>query len=363
MFALAAVPLSIAALTDGLFLIFLPAMLYAVAVYSTPFQRKFSQVAFAYVTLAISSVYGLLALLRSEFLPSANSLAHPSLIGTAFLTLRSEFLPSGNFVANPRLIEAFFLKTQVPLSDQQASAIWQTWLHIDPLLIAVGTAAMFLNVVGGIGNRYQLLAAFLGGTFWVFLLIDNVWYPYSIVLLLPFLALNIAMAVNTPLRWLTRPIHFDFARVMLIFVLLGMLVPLDIQYAQPLLAEKGSEPQQQAMTWVSYNVPRNAVIITDSYMYADLVDPEGMAVGGATPFTKAQIYTDAALDPAIAQKLLKEQWQNIDFLVVDAGMQKEIRTDRRFTLLNEALHHAALRVSFGFSQDGTQIQIYQVLPS
>jgi hypothetical protein len=182
------------------------------------------------------------------------------------------------------------------------------------------------------------------------------------VLLLPFLALNIAMAVNTPLRWLTRPIHFDLARVMLLFVLLGMLVPLDIQFAQPLLAEKGSGPQQQAMTWVSYNVPRNAVIITGSYMYADLVDPEGMAVGGATPFTKAQIYTDAALDPAIAQKLLKEQWQNIDFLVVDASMRKEIRTDRRFTLLNEALHHATLRVSFGSSQDGTQIQIYQVIP-
>jgi hypothetical protein len=150
---------------------------------------------------------------------------------------------------------------------------------------------------------------------------------------------------------------------MLLFVLLGMLVPLDIQYAQPLLAPNGSQAQQQAMTWVRDNVPRNAVIITGSYMYADLLDPEGMAVGGGVPFTKAQIYTNAALDPAIAETLLKDQWESIDFLVVDAVMLKEIRTDRRFTLLNEALHHATLRISYGSSQDGTQIQIYQVIPT
>ena len=363
MFALAAAALSIAVLSDGLFLIFLPVMLYAVAVYATPFQRKFSQVAFAYVTLAIGSVYVLLALLTGEFLPSSNSLAHPSLIGTAFLTLSSGFLPSGNFLANPSLIAAFFLKTQVPLADQQSSAIWQTWLQRDLLFIAAGTAAMFMNILGGIANRFQLLAAFLGGTFWIFLLVTNVWYPYSIVPLLPFLALNIALAVNAPLRWLTRPIGFGLARVLVLFVLVGMLIPLDIQLARPLLAPNGSQPQQQAMTWVRDNVPRNAVIITSSYMYADLLDPQGMAVGGGTPFTKAQMYTNAALDPAIAQKQLKEQWQNIDFLVVDADMLKEIRTDRRFTLLNEALHHATLRVSFGSSQDGTQIQIYQVIPT
>jgi hypothetical protein len=150
--------------------------------------------------------------------------------------------------------------------------------------------------------------------------------------------------------------------VVVLFVLIGMLVPFDIQSAQPVLAPNGSYPQEQAMTWVRDNVPRTAVIVTNSYMYVDLRDPQGMAVGSGPPFTKAQIYTNAALDPAIAQQLLKEQWQNVAFLVVDAGMLTELRTDRRFTLLNEALHHATLRVAFGSSQNGTQIQIYQVLP-
>jgi cellulose synthase/poly-beta-1,6-N-acetylglucosamine synthase-like glycosyltransferase/4-amino-4-deoxy-L-arabinose transferase-like glycosyltransferase len=361
MFALAAAALGIAILSDELFLIFLPTMLYAVSLYATSFQRNFSKVAFAYVTLAISSVAVLLALLKSEILPSGDPLAHPSLIGAFGQVLKSEFLPSGNPIAQPGVIVAFLLKAQSPLADQQSSAIWQRWLQMDLLLLAAGTAAMLLNILGGIVNRFQLLAALLGVTVWIVLIVNNVWYPYSIVPLLPFLALNIALALNAPLRWLTRHIGFDLTRVFLFFVLVGMLVPAEIQYAQPLLAPNGSQPQQQAMTWVRDNVPRNAVIIIDSYMYVDLLDPQGMAVGGGTPFTKAQIYTNAALDPAIAEGQLHEQWQNIDFLVVDPGMLKDIRTDRRFILLNEALHHAALRVSFGSSQDGTLIQIYQVI--
>ncbi|HEX3642187.1 MAG TPA: hypothetical protein VHV10_12925, partial [Ktedonobacteraceae bacterium] len=156
-------------------------------------------------------------------------------------------------------------------------------------------------------------------------------------------------------------IGFDLARVFLFFIMVGILIPSGVQYAQPLLAPNGSQLQQQAMTWVRDNVPRNAVIITNSYLYADLLDPQGMAVGDGTPFTKAQIYTNAALDPAIAQGQLNENWQSIGFLVVDTSMLKDIRTGRRFILLNEALHHATLRVSFGSSQDGTQIQIYQVI--
>lgn len=348
MFALAAVALGIAILSEELFLVFLPVMLYAVSLYATSFQRKFSLVAFVYVTLAISSVYVLLALLKHEFLPSGNPLEHPSLIGA--------LLPKGQ-----SLIGAFLPKTQTSLVDQQSISIWQTWLQTDLLFIAAGTIAIFLNILGGTVNRIQLLAAFLGMTFWVVLIASNVWYPYSIVPLLPFLALNIAIALNTPLHWLTRHVGFDLVRVFLLFVMIGILVPSRIQYAQPLLAPNGSQAQQQAMTWVRDNVPHNAVIITNSYMYADLLDTQGMAVGGGTPFTNAQIYTNAALDPAITEGQLNENWQSISFLVVDPSMLKDLRTDRRFSLLNEALHHATLRTSFGSSQDDTQIQIYQVI--
>jgi hypothetical protein len=49
--------------------------------------------------------------------------------------------------------------------------------------------------------------------------------------------------------------------------------------------------------------------------------------------------------------------------MVDADMYKGIRTDCRFTLMNTALHHATLRMSFNSSQVGTRIQIHQVIPT
>jgi len=177
---------------------------------------------------------------------------------------------------------------------------------------------------------------------------------------LPFLALNIAMALNTPLRWLTRRAGFDLARASTLFILIGLLIAAGIQQAQPLLAENATQPQQQAMVWLRNNTPHNAVVITNSYLYTDLHDPQGMGVGGGQPFAHAEVYWEAARDPAIADGELHENWQSIDFLVVDVTMLKEFRDDRQYALLNRALHHAIWRVSFGSSTDGTLIQVYQV---
>src|SRR6266851_5249728 len=77
-FALAAASLGIAILTKEVFVIFIPVMLYAVSLYATHFQRKFSLVTFLYITLATASALVLLALLKGELLPAGS---RPSLIG------------------------------------------------------------------------------------------------------------------------------------------------------------------------------------------------------------------------------------------------------------------------------------------
>lgn len=143
--------------------------------------------------------------------------------------------------------------------------------------------------------------------------------------------------------------------------MIGLLIPAGIQEAQPLLAKNAMQPQQQAMVWLRDNTPHDAVVITNSYLYTDLHDPQGMGVGGGQPFAHAEIYSEAALDPAIANGELHENWQSINFLVVDVTMLKEFRDDRQYALLSRALHHAILRVSFGSGTAGTLIQVYQVL--
>jgi 4-amino-4-deoxy-L-arabinose transferase-like glycosyltransferase len=336
-FALAGVALGGAILTEGLFLFFLPVMLYAVSLYATNFQRKFSLVAFAYITLAIASAYVLLALLKGELLPVGGANPHPSLIGT------------------------LWQKVQTPVANGAFASAWNSWLQTDMILFVAGTVAMFVNILAGIVNRFQLLGALFAVTFWVMLLAGKSVEPFFIVLLLPFLALNIALALNNPLRWLTRKAGFDLVRALLLFILIGVLISSGVQGAGSQRANNEAEPQRQALLWLRDNAPHTSVVITNSYLYADLHDQQEMGVNGSAPFNQAQIYTNAVLDPAIADGVLNENWQKIDYLVVDATMLRQIRNDRQYRLLNEALHHAILKAQYGSASNGTQILIYQVI--
>ncbi|HEY7414451.1 MAG TPA: hypothetical protein VH593_04610, partial [Ktedonobacteraceae bacterium] len=189
-FVFAAIALGIAILSDEIFLIFIPVMLYSVWLYATPFQRKFSAVTFLYITLAISSTYVLLALLKGELFPPG-------------------VLP-GDHGTHASLIGTFLQQWQTPSygTSGQFAQSWSTWTQLDVVLFVGGTIAMFINILGGTVNRFQLLAALFTGVFWIYLLSINIVYPTSIVPMLPFLALNIALALNTPLRLLTRKAGF-----------------------------------------------------------------------------------------------------------------------------------------------------------
>lgn len=337
---LAAVALGIAILSKGVFLIFLPVMLYAVWLYATPFQRKFSLVAFLYLVLAIASLYALFALLKGELLPAG--------------TLPGETTSHASLLA--MLLQAF----QAPGPQDSFRESWYTWVGFDLILLVAGTIALAINLLGGIINRSQLLVALFAATFYLFLLTSGVVYAFAILPLLPFLALNIALALNNMLRWLMRGKHLRLVHGLLLVSSIGILLAVGVQDARLDISQNQTQSQQEAMWWVSDHVPHNATVITNSYLYTDLHDPA--AIGGTgESFTHAQIYSDAALDPTIAVGELKENWRTIDFLVIDSSMLRTITLDKRYTFLNQALNHAVLRADFGSSASGTLVEIYQVI--
>lgn len=338
---LAAAALASAILSKGVFLIFLPAMLYAVWLHVTHFQLVFLLIAFLYIVLALISIYALFALLKGELVPQSPL--------------------SGGAASRPNLLETFIQTFQAPGPQTPFHESWNTWLQLDLPLLAAGILAVFINILAGAVNRRQLLVALFAATFCMFLLFSRVVYAFAIVPLLPFLALNIAVALNNSLHRLARWMHIGLARALLIFVLIGALVPAGIQRSWSNVSQNQTEAQQEAMWWIGDHVSRNAVVITNSYLYTDLHDPVGLGTSSETPFIHAQIYSDAALDPAIAVGELKQDWQNIDFLVIDSSLLQTIQRDKRYFLLDQALHHAILRAIFGSSADGTLIEIYQVV--
>lgn len=339
-----ALALGIAILSKEVFLIFTPVMLYGVWLFATRFQRKFALVAFCYIVLSLSSAYALLAILKGELLPTGllpgDTHAHPSLLGT--LLQQVQYVPNmGDFATS-----------------------WNTWIRLDQPLFIAGGIALVINIAGGWWNRLQWLMALFFISYWVLLLsIQNI-FPYSILPLLPLLGMNIALALDIPLKALSKRTSFDLARALLLFLLLGALIPLNIQRANPQFSQNTAEPQRQALLWINRNAPTSSVIIINSYLYTDLHETGGMGVGRGLPYTQAQIYWNAAFDPEVHNTLLHDCWNRIDYLVVDTQMQSDIQTrGGPMLLLDRALHRSVLRAQFDTASGDAQsrIQVYQVL--
>ena len=340
----AAVALAIAILSRESFILFLPALLYAVWLHSTTFQRKFALVVFAYITLSLASFFVLLALLKGELLPTG-------------------MLPGDNHV-HPSLLSTLLAQITQPAQDANLSLSWATWTSIDSPFMYASMAALVINLVMGWKNRLQWILAFLAISYWLFLLHGGTVYPFYIVPLLPLMALNIAVALNAPLKWLTKLKGFDLARALLLFMIIGALVPYNLQFAAPSFSLHPVTAQTNALFWIRDNVPHNAVVITDSTFYTDLHQAGGEGVANGATYPNAHIYWNVALDPQVHGSLLHENWDAIDYIVVDARMLREIKTlDGSMLLLNRALHHAILRVEFRSDNGGQSevIQVYQVI--
>ena len=334
----AGISLGVAILSKESFLVFLPVMLYAAWLHATTFQRKFALVAFTYTAVSVSSSIVLLALLKGELFPTGflpwDHHQHPSLLTTLFQHVPSPFVTG--------------------------ATSWEIWKQNDLLLLIASSIAIAINLVTGWTNRMYWLLALLAVSYWAFLLVSGNPYPYTILPLIPLMAINIAIALNAPLKWLCQHIGFDLVRALLIFSLIGAFVPSMIQYTQPTLAQNETVTQSNALYWIRNNVSQSAVVITNSYLYTDL--HEASDQGGSFP--NAHIYWNAALDPEVRGGLLHDDWNKIDYIVVDAQMLNDIKTPGGpMLLLDRALHHAILCVTYqtdDHNPDST-IQIYQVI--
>lgn len=335
------VALGIAVLTKEVFIIFFPVMLYAVALHATTFQRKFSIVVFTYIVLSLVSTFALLAILKGELLPTGvlpwDHHQHPSLWAGMIDNIESA-RQSSNF-----------------------SATWQTWMQSEWPLFAVSAVAVGINLFAGWRSPLRSLIALLLITFWAFMLLTNIIFASYLVICLPLMALNIAVAVNALIKWPSKRFGFDLVRVMLIFGIIGAIVPYRAQHAQVLMIQNASSAQVSALNWIRANVPGDSTLIVDSYLYADLHEPGG-AANRVYPHT--QYYWNAELDPDIRITVLHNDWTKIDYVVVDAQMQQDIRTrPGAMVLLDRAIHHGTLLQTFQAANHdpAAVVQIYQVI--
>src|SRR5256885_10633913 len=136
---LAAICFGISILSKEIFVLFIPAMIYAVWLHTTRFQRKFSLVAFIYTVISIGSSFVLMAVLKGELFPAG-------------------LLPWDH---HPHLsmLDTFFQQVQRGQSEGSFSVSWAAWTGGDLLLIVFSIGAPIFNLVMGWWNpRRPLLS-------------------------------------------------------------------------------------------------------------------------------------------------------------------------------------------------------------
>ncbi|GAC1670865.1 MAG: hypothetical protein PVS3B1_10070 [Ktedonobacteraceae bacterium] len=341
---LAGISFGIAILSKEVFVLFLPALLYVLWLYSTSFQRKFVFVAFCYIVMSLASSFLLIAVLKGELFPTG-------------------VLPWDNH-AHLSLLDTFIKQVQRTQSEGDFRTSWNAWQSRDVFLLVVSSVATLFNLAGGWWDRRQWLVAFLAIGFWCLFLRGGVVFPYYIIPLLPFMVLNIVVALNTATVWIKEQTISGPVRVLLLLAFVVVIVLSDLTHASALFTQRPSSAQTDALVWVRENVSHNSVLVINDYLYTDLHEAGGLGVADGATYPYAHNYLNVAYDPELHDQLLHNDWQHIDYIIADAKMVQDIRTQGGpMLLIDRALHHAILRADFRARSDDQleEVQIYQVL--
>jgi 4-amino-4-deoxy-L-arabinose transferase-like glycosyltransferase len=341
----AAISFGIALLSKEIFLLFLPVMIYAVWLHTTKFQRKFALVAFIYSVIAVGSGFVLMAILKGELFPY------------------SWHLP-GDTHNHLSMLDTLVGQTQRGQSQGAFLGSWKTWTEGDMLLMIFSVAALAFNLIVGWWHRKQLMLALFAISFWILLIRGGVVLSFYLIPMIPLVALNAAMAINTVAGWIGKLVRFDLVRAVLVLGVIVAIIPYDLQNASNVFTQHPTSAQTAAMGWIRANVPHNAFIVINSYLYMDLRTPGGTGVGDGAVYPYAHVYFNVASDPELNVKLLQGNWDRIDYIVADSEMLSDIElSGGQMQILKDALDHSVLRAEFKADDHDAQlvISIYQVI--
>jgi 4-amino-4-deoxy-L-arabinose transferase-like glycosyltransferase len=377
---LAAISFGISVLSKEIMLLFFPVMLYAAALHTTRFQRKFGLVSFTYIVIAVCSGFVLLAFLKDEFFPYAWHLPWDTHVHLSML-------------------DTFVGQTQRGQSNGSFSESWIAWLGLDKVFVLCSIVAPLFNLIYGLLTRWRvllyvplslpplrsfkrayrksliardaeripdrnLLVALLAISFWMLLVRGGQVLSFYIIPLIPLIAINVAMALNTILSWVVKVVRLDVVRAVLLVGILVVLIPYDIRALGGIMYQHPTSAQQQALVWIRSHVPHNSFIVINSYMYLDLRVPGGQGVGDGAPYPHAEVYWNVAGDPELHQQALDNNPDRIDYIVTDSEMLHDIQTTGGdMDIINQALQRSVLRAEFRADDQNLQIvlQVWQVI--
>jgi len=362
---LSAVTLAVAVLSKENAALVAPVLGYLVYYRSHPSHRWFATIGWFTIVASIISMYVLMAALKGELFPPGTLLGgnneHVSLLGSATWLAAREH-DGGLFDLHSK-----FWNTM------------HTWSNAEPTLVIGGIVFAFLSILLIKRHRLVGLMGLVTLSLWFFLVRGSLVLDFYLAPELPFMALNIMLVIGALADDIrsgilnfkrVNPWRVFFANLAFAIVHIGLIVScvLGMQQAyhssvlglendpQTLWkSTEATETQRETLRWIQTHIPQCSSLVIDPAMWTDLHDaPNGSG------FKLAHNYWQVQLDPAIKNKVFRNDWRNVDYIIATPGLLFDVHY-YQLKIVEDALNHATQIQSFQASDwKDWKISIYQV---
>lgn len=194
-----------------------------------------------------------------------------------------------------------------------------SWLILDAtyvyMLVGGLMCALLVTVVKT--NRYRFFG--LASLFYFFFLIrGGVVIGFYILALLPFVSISIVCAMQLIDEYVLKKMRIPrFVGVTLFLVL---AIAYGVHYYPKVtkyLTVDETNNQVEALRWVKENLPEDTKIMVDIYGMTELLDPTFV---NEKVFSNADWYFKVAKDPEIRYTKYRDDWRNIDYVLISHEM-------------------------------------------
>lgn len=298
---LSGVCFGLAVLTKETAIFLLPALLFIAIQDRRRHQGRFAVFGWLVPAGMVISLYPLFAILKGELLPSGDA-AHVSLLGSAMWQASR----GGGGLFN--------------LDNDFWQLLRTDWLPRDPVLTIGGALAVAVNLVRGLRDRRALAAGLLGLMPLAYLARGGLVLDFYVLAAIPFLCLNLAVAVAPLLRRLPTVAGAGLALAAAGALAIGWTTG---GLLLPLYQERPSTVGREALAWIYGHVPTDSKIITRDDFWVALREPPA----GQAPFPNAHSHWKVAQDPAIRVGVFDDTWASVDYLIMwGGGMEEDFRS-------------------------------------
>lgn len=358
---LSACALGVSVLSKEVTIVVVPVLACLIFFHTHRAQRWFAAIGWTAIVTLLVSAYPLLAILKSELLPTGwlpgDSTEHVSLIGT--LQWQASRAKDGGMIDAG---SKFWLLTKI-------------WVRDEPLLVLGGTLSALVSLLA---IRRRPVVGLMGAAtlaLWVFLGRGGEILPFYLLPALPLLALNLGLILDLVTRraqaalersgrglgrMVGRSVRPVTAGLCLSCLLAGYTSPnlgIETRSAASTGYVLGSLPwkseqsvaQKQALDWIRANIAPGSSMIIDNYMWTDL------RKGG--DFGRAHWYWKVELDPEIKQGVFLGDWRYVDYIVTTGQLLTDTQVEN-LELVAQALAHSTPLVRF--NTGGWPIEIRRV---